>query len=134
MPVVHRTHVRISRVAAPLARRIGHHHLGLGANVRIALAQHDGVAITLRHLPPVEPRNPRRLRQHLLGFSKDVPVHETCEIWLLVQKVLDAYSLRYQFHQRTKIRDSLRPYMLIKLADLNTNVLTYVLLKLLGMP
>src|SRR5260370_846015 len=37
MPVVHRTHVRISRIAAPLARRVGDHHLGLGANIRDAL-------------------------------------------------------------------------------------------------
>src|SRR5712664_1912397 len=72
MPVVHRTHVRISRIAAPLAGGIGDHHFGLGANVRVAFAQRDGIAITLRHLAPIKSRNPRRLRQHRLGLNKHI--------------------------------------------------------------
>src|SRR5260370_29634225 len=72
MPVIHRTHVRISRIAAPLARRIGDHDFGLGANVGVALAEHDGIAVALRHLPPIEPRDPRRLRQDRLRLNQNV--------------------------------------------------------------
>src|SRR5439155_15729746 len=61
MPVIHRTHVRISRIGASLPSRIRHPHFRFGTNVRVTLAQRDGIAITLRHLPPVEPRYPRRL-------------------------------------------------------------------------
>src|SRR6266436_1339469 len=72
MPVIHRTHVRISRIRPPLPRRVRHHHFRRRANVRVALAQCDGVSITLRHLPPVKSRYPRRLRQHRVWLSKYV--------------------------------------------------------------
>src|SRR5690348_18291006 len=52
MPVVHRTNIGVSRIGASLPRRVGHHHFCFRANVRVALAQRDGVAITLGHLPP----------------------------------------------------------------------------------
>src|SRR5882724_7080576 len=63
MPVIHRTHVRISWVRPPLPRRVRHHHLRLCTNLRVALAQRNRVPVTLRHLPPVRPRYPRRQRQ-----------------------------------------------------------------------
>src|SRR5713101_5651407 len=70
MPVIHRTHVRISWIRAPLPRRVRHHHLRLRPNVPVAFAQRNRIPITLRHLPPVEPRYPRRLRQHRLRLRK----------------------------------------------------------------
>src|SRR5580704_7007338 len=53
MPVVHRTHVRISRIATPLARRVCDHDFGLFADVVVRFAEGDGLPITLRHLPTV---------------------------------------------------------------------------------
>src|SRR5712692_10508805 len=38
MPVIHGTHVRISRVRPSLPRRVRHHHFRFRANVRVALA------------------------------------------------------------------------------------------------
>src|SRR5882757_1516703 len=64
MPVIHRTHVRISWVGAPLPRRVRHHHFRLLSNLFIRLAERDCVPITLRHLPPIESRYPRRRGQH----------------------------------------------------------------------
>src|SRR6266566_9555427 len=68
MPVVHRANIRVSRISPPLPRRVRHHHLRLRPNLFVALAQRDGIPITLRHLPPVRPRYPRRLREHHLWF------------------------------------------------------------------
>src|SRR5579864_1237506 len=91
MPVVHRTHVRISRIAAPLARRVGDHDFGLGANVRIALAEHDGVAIALRHLAAVEAGDARRPRQHHFGLGQYFSyINNRTEIRNLVSNILDA--------------------------------------------
>src|SRR6266849_9579692 len=91
MPVVHRTHVRISRIAAPLARRVGDHDFGLGANVRVSLAKRDRVAVTLRHFAAVEPRNPRRLRQHHFWLGQYVSdIKNRAEIRNLVSDILDA--------------------------------------------
>src|SRR6266404_9717639 len=70
MPVVDRTHVRISRIGTPLARGVGDHDFGLGANVGVAFAQRDGVAVTLRHLAAVKTGYARRLRQHRLRFTE----------------------------------------------------------------
>src|SRR5712664_129455 len=71
MPVIHRTHVRISRIRPPLPRRVRHHHFGLLSNLLIRLAQSDCVSITLRHLPPIQARYPRRLRQHHIRFRQN---------------------------------------------------------------
>src|SRR5882762_2169590 len=70
MPVVDRTHVRISRIGTALAGWIGDHHFGLGANVGVAFTQRDGVAVTLRHLAPIEPRNSRRLGKHMFWLNE----------------------------------------------------------------
>src|SRR5437016_2278701 len=64
MPVIYRTHLRISRISPPLPRRVRHHHLRLLPYLLIRLAQRDRIPITLRHLSPIGPRYPRRIRQH----------------------------------------------------------------------
>src|SRR3989442_4153397 len=53
MPVIHGTHVRISWIGAPFARRIRHHHFRFRTNVRVALTESNCISITLRHLPDV---------------------------------------------------------------------------------
>src|SRR5229473_429274 len=46
MPVIHRTHVRISRIRPSLARRVRHHHLRLLPYLLIRLAQRNRIPIT----------------------------------------------------------------------------------------
>src|SRR5439155_23729488 len=70
MPVVHRTHLWISRIRPPLPRRVRHHHLRLLPYLLIRLAQRNRIPITLRHLPTIEPWYSRRLRQHHVWFNQ----------------------------------------------------------------
>src|SRR5216683_1141939 len=70
MPVIHRTNIRVSRIGTALPCRVRYHHFRFRANVRVAFAQRDRIPITLRHLPPVQPRYPRRLRQHRLRLRE----------------------------------------------------------------
>src|SRR5882762_427789 len=72
MPVVHRTHVRISRIRPPLPRRVRHHHLRLLPYLLIRLAQRNRIPITLRHLSPIQPRYPRRLGQHHIRLGQNM--------------------------------------------------------------
>src|SRR6266852_4178484 len=72
MPVIYRTHVRISRIRPPLPRRVRHHHLRFLPYLLIRLAQRNRIPITLRHLPPIQPRYPWRMRQHRLRLAKDM--------------------------------------------------------------
>src|SRR5712672_3718904 len=68
MPVVDRTHVRISRIGTALAGWVSDHDFGLGANVGIGFAESDGIAVTFRHFAPIESRNARRLSEHRFRF------------------------------------------------------------------
>src|SRR5712671_4941985 len=74
MPVVDRTHVRISRIGTALARWVGDHDFGPGANVGVAFAERDGIAVTLRHFAAIESGNARRLREHRLRLSQYHPI------------------------------------------------------------
>ncbi len=66
MQVPHRTLLRVARVGAPHARRVGLHGTQLLHDLIGLLAQPDGVAVGLRHLAPVETRDlGRRGEQHL---------------------------------------------------------------------
>src|SRR2546425_9289403 len=93
MPVIHRTHVRISRVRPPLPRRVRHHHFCFGPNVRVALAQRNRIPITLRHLPPIRPGHPGRLCQHHFWLIETLAKSEKfCCFAKSVQKIPVTYS------------------------------------------
>src|SRR5580658_6728445 len=69
--VPHWTLLRIARVGATHARRIGLHRPKFrGHGVRV-LAHADGIAIRLRHLAAIEPGYPGRCRQQRLRLSED---------------------------------------------------------------
>src|SRR5216684_7830329 len=66
-----RTHLRIAGVGAALARGVRDHRLDLGGDLLAGVREVDGVAVGLRHLPPVRARHLRdlgqlglRLREH----------------------------------------------------------------------
>ena len=65
------TFVRIARIGAAHARRIGLHRLQLLRNGVRILSQPDRVAVRLRHLAAVQTRHLRRRRQERLGFDED---------------------------------------------------------------
>src|SRR5439155_2558504 len=90
MPIVDGTHVRISGIGAALARRVRYHHFRLLANVVVALAQRDRIPITLRHLPPVEAGDARRLGEHHVGFSQTAKSEELRLAFQLRKKVIKA--------------------------------------------
>src|SRR6266581_1903937 len=94
MPVVHRTDIRVSWILTPLPRRVRHHYLCLRANLFVALAQRDRIPVTLRHLPTIQPRHPRRLCQHHLWLSQDSFYPEQCKnipiLFELLSKILPA--------------------------------------------
>ena len=58
MQVKHRANVWIAGVAAPLARRIGHHRGELFRNHLRPVGQENRVVVALRHLAAVRPRQP----------------------------------------------------------------------------
>src|SRR5258706_2399977 len=58
--IEHRADLRIARIGAPHARRIGLHGLEFAHHAVGFLAQPDGVAIGLRHLASIESRYPGR--------------------------------------------------------------------------
>src|SRR6267154_2109329 len=96
MPVVDRTHVRISRIGTTLAGRVRDHHFGFGANVGIGFAQRDGIAVALRHLAAVEAWNAGRLRQLVLWFVQHGSERkELCLFTDTSKKVFDASLLRH---------------------------------------
>ena len=66
-----RAFVRIARVRAPHARRVGLHGLELLRDLARIFAQADGVAVGLRHLAAVEARHLRRRRQQRLRLGQD---------------------------------------------------------------
>src|SRR5580704_6369504 len=69
--VPNRALVRVTRIGAPHARRVGLHGAQLLHHLIGLLAQTDGVAVGLGHLAPVEPRDLRRLRQQHLRLGQD---------------------------------------------------------------
>ena len=72
--VEHRALRRIARVAEPLPRRVGHHGLELAAHRTFVFGDADDVAVALRHLASVRPREPGRRREPDVGFGEHVPV------------------------------------------------------------
>src|SRR6266480_2975844 len=69
--VPHRTLLRVARIGAPHARRIGLHGTQLLHDLLGLLAQPDGVAVGLRHLAPIEPRDLRRRGEQHLRLRQD---------------------------------------------------------------
>src|SRR6267143_2273549 len=95
MPVIHRTHVRISRIRPPLPRRVRHHHLRLFPYLLIRLAQRYRIPITLRHLPPIQPGNAWGGCQQSLRFLKGFQAsEESCMLPDPFKKILRASPLR----------------------------------------
>ena len=91
MEVEHRAQVRVAGVGAPLARRVGHHHLDLlGQRVR-AVGQVDDVVVALAHLATVEPRQLGHLGQLRLRLREDGTV---------VGVVEAPHDLAAEFHVR----------------------------------
>lgn len=71
MQLPHRALVRVARVGAAHARRIGGHGAHFLRDGFRVLAQADGVAVRLRHLLPVETRHARRFRQEHLRLDEN---------------------------------------------------------------
>src|SRR2546429_7400759 len=69
--VPHRTLLRVARVGAPHACRIGLHSAQLLHDLIGLLAQPDGVAVGLGHLAPVETRDLRRRGEQRLRLGQD---------------------------------------------------------------
>src|SRR5213082_2945509 len=69
--VPHRTLLRVARVGAPHACRIGLHSARLLHDLIGLLAQPDGVAVGLGHLAPVETRDLRRRGEQRLRLGQD---------------------------------------------------------------
>ena len=69
--VEHRAFVRIARIGAAHARRIGLHLLELLRDFVRVFAQPDGVAVGLGHLAAVEPGHLRRRGQQHLRLGQD---------------------------------------------------------------
>src|SRR5256884_3543602 len=71
--VPHRALLRVARVGAPHACRIGLHSAQLLHDLIGLLAQPDGVAVGLGHLAPVETRDLRRRGEQRLRLGPDRP-------------------------------------------------------------
>ena len=81
MQIPHRAFLRIARIGATRARRIGLHGAQLLRDGLRILAQPDGVAVGLGHLAAVEARHlGRRGQQHLrLGQDADAGAFQIAE-------------------------------------------------------
>src|ERR1700677_37095 len=91
VPVVNGANVGIAGISSPLTSRIGDHHLRLLADFVVRLAQRDGVAVGLRHLPPVKARYPGSFCEHRFRFGQNVSDREeTRHFTNEVQEVLNA--------------------------------------------
>ncbi len=71
MQLPYRTFVRIARIGAADARRIGGHGADLLADLGFVFAQADGVAVGLGHLLPVQPRHAGGRCEHGLRLGQD---------------------------------------------------------------
>ena len=94
MPVVDGTHVGIAGVGAALARGVGDHDFGFGADVVVGFAESDGVAVALGHFAAVEAGDAGGLGEHDGGLGQDVDdIYKRIEIRNLFGDISDSSSL-----------------------------------------
>ena len=67
--------LRVARVGAPRAPRVGDHRHDLRPHLLRRVRERDRVAVALRHLPAVEPGDLRRRREEGLRLGEDLAVH-----------------------------------------------------------
>jgi hypothetical protein len=70
VPVVDRADVRVPRIGAALAGRVGDHDFGFGADVGVGFGKGDGVAVGLGHLAAVETRDAWGRGEHRLRLDQ----------------------------------------------------------------